>query len=106
MSVFTEPRVHECYYCKLTHKDVEAGGMYYCPNVLCQGPGACRWREGLSSYDETGDDGRHTVDHREALIRGLAHAFEIEKSDPALAAKIRETAPKWGELSSITESVK
>lgn len=32
-----------CHYCKLEHRQVEARGLYYCPNRFCGGPGA--WNE-------------------------------------------------------------
>lgn len=56
----------ECYYCGLVHAKVEAGGVYYCPNRLCIGPGAWSHRKGLKSYQEL-TDGGYTVDPQDVL---------------------------------------
>lgn len=38
---------YTCYYCNLAHKKVEAGGMWYCPNIACKGPGGTYYRSKL-----------------------------------------------------------
>ena len=49
-----------CYYCKAVDHAVEAGGIWYCPNPLCPGPGGghkrhilactlCKWRDANDS---------------------------------------------------------
>jgi hypothetical protein len=63
----------ECHYCKLKHKDVEAGGVYYCENPLCTGPGASWMRRSLASY-KINDDGTHTVDAIELVSKGMVVA--------------------------------
>lgn len=85
---------YTCHYCQLTHRKVEAGGMWHCPNVLCTGPGAGYWRSTLLSYREV-KGGRHTVDHEEARVRGLAHAYTIAATEPGIAAAIRASAKQW-----------
>lgn len=82
--------VHECHYCQLTHKEVEAGGLYYCPNPACLGPGAAPWRRMLPSYREIGHD-RHTA--ASADIRGFAMAYASSiTDDAALAVHIATSA--------------
>jgi hypothetical protein len=54
---------YTCFYCGLAHKKVEAGGMWWCPNVTCAGPGNSYFRTKLKSYKETGS--QHTVDTKE-----------------------------------------
>lgn len=54
-----------CHYCGLQHERVEAGGVYYCPNRLCTGPGAWSHRKDLPSYKE--DDQGYTIDAIEVL---------------------------------------
>jgi ribosomal protein L37AE/L43A len=52
-----------CYYCGLKNDKTEAGGIYYCPNPRCIGPGGAWFRMRLKSYIEI--DNRHTVDEEE-----------------------------------------
>jgi len=96
-SFLNVPRAPDvCYYCGVQHKNVEAGGIHHCPNVLCQGPGAGDWRSKLKSYQETGRDGRHTVDHWEAIAAGLAAATKLEsEGEERLALHIRGSVEKW-----------
>lgn len=82
--------IHECYYCGLNHKTVEAGGIYYCPNALCQGPGAAHFRSQLKSYCEVDGGGKHTVDHEEAIAAALA--LDVE---PAIRKAIEASIPRW-----------
>jgi len=91
------PETCTCYYCGLTHRKVEAGGVYHCPNALCTGCGATWFRMRMKSYVELdgGPCGKHAVDPQEMLVRGLAYAYEID--DPVIAEKIRESAEKWKE---------
>ena len=61
-----------CFYCGHISQHVECQGMWYCPNLVCNGPGAGWFRSKLPSYKETGGvNGSHTVDfdewHRFAL---------------------------------------
>jgi len=72
---------YTCYYCKLSHKRVEAGGVWHCPNVACSGPGAHYHRRKLKSYKETGD-GKHTVDWGEWKV--MVEEFLKENQDPSL----------------------
>jgi len=40
----------QCCYCHLEDKMVEAGGVFFCPNPLCMGPGGAWFRHGLDSF--------------------------------------------------------
>jgi hypothetical protein len=80
-----------CYYCDLEHPRVEAGGIYYCPNFLCTGPGGAPHRRKLASYAEgCYPKSGHTVDEEEWQRAGLAHADTLDATDPPLAARIRQ----------------
>lgn len=83
-----------CCYCKLQHVRVEDGGVSFCPNVLCTGPGGHRHRRGLASYAEERYPllGDHTVDEEEWRQAGLAAAETLAATDPALATRIRQDA--------------
>jgi hypothetical protein len=64
---FGDPSLEQhylCYFCGLSHKRVEAGGMWFCPNFTCTGPGNHGFRKrNLKSYKEDGN--YHTVDDQE-----------------------------------------
>ena len=74
------PRVQICLYCGLSHKLVEAGGIYHCPNPCCLGPGQSYQRSKLKSYKKIDGGWRHTVDVDELFDAGV---------DKALATKDR-----------------
>jgi hypothetical protein len=93
MSPFPEAGHDVCYYCKLQHKSVEAGGVHHCPNPLCQGPGAATFRRKLSSYAEVEGTSKHTVDNAEMLAFGEKYAAECK--DAALAAHILASVARW-----------
>lgn len=76
--------IYICRYCGLHHKDVEAGGIYHCPNPCCLGPGQSYARSKLDSYKEV-DSGKHTVDLEELFDKGLRKALEI--GDKAIATQ-------------------
>lgn len=57
------------------HPDVEAGGMWYCPNLLCSGPGAGWFRSTLESYKES-SNGSHTVDSNEWIYKAKKYIKE------------------------------
>jgi len=75
----------QCCYCHLEDKLVEAGGVFYCPNPLCQGPGGAWFRSGLDSLRQV-DGGRHSVETDEWESRGNDYL----KDKPELLAKIRK----------------
>ena len=62
----------KCFSCGLLHPQVEAQGMWYCPNALCQGSGGAWFRAKLDSYREN-DNYTHTVDEMEWLAKGKEH---------------------------------
>lgn len=74
----------QCCYCHLEDKFVEAGGVFYCPNPLCAGPGGAWFRLGLYSF-KTEDNDRHSVDPNEWESKGN----EYLKDKPELYEKIR-----------------
>jgi hypothetical protein len=88
------PKHYTCHYCDLTHKRVEAGGMWFCPNPACVGPGAAYWRsQHLKSYRDKGD--QYTVDPKEMYHRGLEEALKLDETEPAIAAAIRRSSHYW-----------
>lgn len=84
---------YTCYYCKLEHKRVEAGGIHHCPNVLCTGPGASYWRSKLESHQDHGST--QSVNALEAYTKGLEYAREIEATEPEIAAAIFRSSASW-----------
>jgi len=81
------PRIYVCYYCGLNHPDVEAGGVFCCPNPCCLGPGQAHGRSKLESYREVAG-GRHTVDLDELFDVGLRKAIQCGNSAIATQAFI------------------
>ena len=75
----------QCCYCHLEDKLVEAGGVFYCPNPLCMGPGGAWFRSGLDSFRLV-DGGRHSVETDEWENKGNDYL----KDHPALYAKIKK----------------
>ena len=96
------PDHYTCYYCKLADEKVEAGGIWYCPNFTCSGPGAHTHRRKLSSYKEN-EDGTHTVDDEE-WISEAENLLETMKEIPLKEAikagikrlKVQITGSKMG----------
>lgn len=77
---------YDCYYCGISHTEVEAQGIWYCPNNLCCGPGAAYFRSTLKSYKE--DTHRHYVNPMERRVKGFLRNlrkgifyFKCEKHD-------------------------
>ena len=101
---FWENKSHlTCYYCKLHHKNVEAGGMWHCPNPLCTGPGAAYWRSKCKSYREF-PNGTHTVDPEE-LIQ-LAMTMMETETDEVLRAHVLDSVKLWRRDREHTEVVR
>ena len=86
--------VNRCHYCELEHQNVEADGIWYCPNILCMGPGAAHWRHTLASYKESA--GVHTVDPQEVLDR--ARAWLYDENDQVIADAVRKSIPRWQKM--------
>lgn len=63
---------YTCGSCKLYHPNVEARGIWHCPNALCRGCGGAWFRRTLDSYRELENE-THTVDENEWLEKGIAH---------------------------------
>lgn len=89
-----------CYYCKLHHPKVEAGGVYHCPNPLCTGCGANLHRRSVPSYQEH-KDGTHSVDGDELVRYWTPRLAGLDES-------IRDAAirciPKWTEETAATST--
>jgi hypothetical protein len=90
-----------CHYCELPHRLVEAGGLWYCPNVLCRGPGASSLRTQLKSYRDHGNG--YSVDPRELYTWGVRKAGELEQADPVLAEYILKSSVYWLKLANEEE---
>lgn len=58
--------IYDCFYCGLKDGRVECGGIYYCPNGLCDGPGSGWFNRTLKSYKDLGSSG-YTIDHDERV---------------------------------------
>lgn len=88
------PASRTCYYCLLEDERVEAGGVYYCPNVLCTGPGPLGFRSRLKSFANI-DDSTYTLDTNELVAAARVHAESLPAEDHALAAHILASIPQW-----------
>ena len=75
----------QCCYCRIEDKTVEAGGIWYCPNPLCSGPGGHWFRCDLDSYALIDID-KHTVNQEEWEAR----ANEYLSARPELYRKVRK----------------
>lgn len=82
----------KCRYCGIEHADVEASGIYYCPNPLCAGAGAACWRAKMRTYRPTVDD-RHTVNPEFGLPDGIRMA--LATGDPVVIKAARKSAIVW-----------
>ena len=84
--------IYKCYYCTIGHhKDVECGGIYYCPNPLCTGPGGAWCRHKLASYKEE-EGGRHSVNWSEWRRVALAYMDETNPDEQVWVAFRAEEA--------------
>jgi len=79
-----------CRSCELRHLQVEAGGLWFCPNVACSGPGAYAFRSTLESFTDHGTT--HSVDHLEWAAKAILHARTLD--DRILREHINESATK------------
>ena len=84
-----------CYYCGLSHRQVEAGGMWFCPNIACEGPGPSYFRSKLSSYKIVPGEDKYTIDTEEyvkAIKAEIINKFlePVNNNDHILEA-IRES---------------
>ena len=86
----SERNIHKCISCGLIHGDVEAGGVYHCPNPLCTVSGASWFKLKLQSYKDQRD--HYTVDEVELLAEGLKYMSTVK--DPAILHAIKESARK------------
>lgn len=68
----------DCFYCGLNNTKVEAGGIWYCPNPMCLGPGAHWFRIKLKSYVESSND-KHTIDLDELQAEALKYISSLEE---------------------------
>jgi len=60
-----------CCSCGYTGPNVEAGGIYYCPNPACTVCGASWFRRDFDSYEESAF--AHTVDDEEWLQKATEY---------------------------------
>lgn len=65
----TQREPETCMYCSLVDWQVDAGGIYNCPNPLCFGCGAA-WFRGHTAGFAVLPNGRHTVDTEEMIAFG------------------------------------
>lgn len=79
----------ECHYCGLVHPLVEAGGVHYCPNRLCTGPGSWSHRKDLKSFKDV--EGGYTVDAQEVLDSVRANT----NPDPIIWVAECKAVAKW-----------
>jgi hypothetical protein len=93
---------YTCYYCGLADKNVEAGGVWYCPNFGCSGPGGHSHRRTLKSYKEI-SSGKHTVDYvewRDETLKKSATAISQHLKEAMLSSakkmNVRITSEKLG----------
>jgi hypothetical protein len=58
MMLFKTKTKSPCWYCGLDDEKVEAGGIYYCPNIFCFGCGATnsKIKEGYIDADGSASD--------------------------------------------------
>lgn len=86
---------HEtCRGCGLTDPRVEAGGLWYCPNVLCRGVGAQGWRsQHLTSYRESPTG--YTVDPVELITKAREWVDTMPYKDRALIEVTLAQIPHW-----------
>lgn len=89
--------IYDCFYCGLLNEKVETGGIYYCPNPHCPGPGGAWFRSTLDSYKEL-DDGSHTVDGDEWKEKADKYLREqgrvVEPITDEELQKIKDEIPK------------
>jgi len=69
-------KIYECYYCKFKSPNVEASGIYYCPNAHCSGPGGTWFRCKLKSFKEYPWESGHSVDEREYYWKAWLYMFK------------------------------
>lgn len=95
------PLVETCRGCDLTHKHVEASGIWSCPNPLCTATGAYWIREKIG-VTEPNEGGGHTIPDVELWIeRGMAAA--VETGDEAIIAAAARQSVKLRERTAPTE---
>ena len=76
---------YTCYYCGLAHKNVEAGGMWHCPNIACSGPGGGYYRSKLKGTTDEGS--KQNVDMKEWRNQVLVDMKSIKDDDTLEAVK-------------------
>jgi hypothetical protein len=58
-----------CFYCGCYDEKVEAGGIYYCPNPNCSGPGIRWFYETLNSFKDEPYQNCYSVNADEKNIK-------------------------------------
>jgi len=83
---------YHCRSCTLYHKNVECGGVWYCPNPKCKGSGGSWFRSTLKSYKELKVDGSHTIDEEEWDKKSDEYILNLVKKEnnPVKLFRIKE----------------
>jgi len=86
INIPTDRKIDQCYCCKLEHKDVEWGGIYYCPNPFCGMSGSTYWKTKNLNVKET-KDGVELLNYDGWLEKGMEtlDSFSKELKDKILA---------------------
>jgi len=87
----TLPKHYTCIGCGFTSKEVEAGGIYYCPNPACTAVGAYWHRSKLKSFSPK-DEWSYCVDVAE-LIQSV-DAMDAMDADDKLNEELSIFAEK------------
>lgn len=83
-----------CVACQLTHPEVDAHGIYYCPNPLCTATGAERHRRALKSCDWDLRRSTYTIDVQELYDTYWPDIAKLSPTDPMRLAAERSIA-RW-----------
>lgn len=97
MSIFDKQTDSRCYYCHSDSEKVEAGGIYYCPNVFCTGPGNFSGRTRAGYQTENDGEGEQSFEQLQLMIQNCLAAIE---KDPRLEyavslSKLLEMKRTW-----------
>ncbi len=83
--------IYDCFYCGLKDGAVECGGMFYCPNGLCDGPGSGWFNRTLKSYKDEGKT--YSIDNEERVEQ-----WKKRCEDSRAATEKKDTPPEMKEI--------